>query len=135
MNTRNTVLALFAGITLFSACKDGDESNMQYIEQLKDSVLAYPSVYSVTIEVKHSSILDVTLGSAKLYEASDAERQKIANEIGMLAFRVFPKDNSLEKGEVHVSKDEKSVTVDPATTKNSTVNMDSLRIILAKREK
>ena len=128
MNMRVLVPALFVAICLFSSCKDNDESNMQYEEQMKDSIFKYyPTVASITIKVKERSEIDVILGSAQMFEKTDAERQQTANEMGMMALRLFPKDNNLDRGQLFVSKDEKSMDVNLAEAKTSKINIDSLR--------
>lgn len=127
MNTRFIIAALSLYIGA-SSCKDAESSNMKYIEQMKDSVFHnYAHVASVTIEVKEGSLLNITLGDAALYKGTDADRQKTANELGMMALRIFPKDNTLDKGRMIVSDDEKNVLTDESKGKTTAINLDSLR--------
>jgi hypothetical protein len=127
---KNTITLLFiTTATLFiSSCKDTETSYTQYSEQMKDSIFqSYPTVAGITIEIKDRTQLDITLGSADMFTKSDAERQKTANELGMMALRLYPKDNSFEKAQLIVSKDEKSEHVNIAESKISNINIDSLR--------
>ena len=112
-----------------TGCKDTSESNMQYIGEMKDSIFkAYPTVASITIEIKDGKMLDVTLGDVQLFKAGDAKRQQTANEMGAMALRIFPnKGNDIDKAEIVVSDDEKNVTIDRSTAKITGVNIDSLR--------
>lgn len=98
---------------------------------MKDSIFKnYPTVNSVTIEVKESSILKVTLGDKHLFNGTNADRQKTANEIGMMALRIFPKNNDLDVGQLLVSDDEKNVQIDEAKAEKTDIRMDSLRRIV-----
>ncbi len=125
--------AITACILFFSACKDPDAAYTQYSEQMKDSIFkSYPTVAGITIEVKDRTALDITLGSVDLFKTSDAEREKTANELGMMALRLYPKDNSFEKVRLIVSRDEKSEHVNIAEAKISNINLDSLRKLGAK---
>ena len=113
---------------LTTSCKDASENNMQYIGELKDSIFkAYPNVASITIEVKDNKTLAITLGDVHLYKAPDAKRQQVANEMGTMALRIFPKNTDIDKGEIVVSNDEKSTTMDRNTAKITPINIDSLR--------
>lgn len=128
MKTLNTILAALFTVSLLASCKSTDTSYMQYNEQMKDSIFkAYPTVNSVTIEEEDGAVLKVTLGDAHLFSASPADRQKVANEIGMMALRIFPKDNNIDKGQLLVSKDEKSVEVNASQAQKCDINIDSLR--------
>jgi hypothetical protein len=132
---KNTIalLSITSALLFLSACKDSETSYTQYSEQMKDSIFKYyPTVAGITIEVKDRTQLDITLGSADMFSRSDAERSKTANELGMMALRLYPKDNSFEKAQLIVSKDEKSEHVNIAESKISNINLDSLRKVTGK---
>ncbi len=133
MKSITTLLAISACILFLSACKDNSESNIQYEEQMKDSIFKYyPSVASITVGVKENTELSITLGSVDMFSKTDDAGRKTANELGMMALRLFPKDNSLEKGQLIVSKDEKSDHVNVAEAKVYNINIDSLRKVMGK---
>jgi len=110
------------------SCKDTDTDYSQYDVQMKDSIFKYyPTVAGITIEIKDKTELDITLGSIDMFKTSEADRQTTGNELGIMALRLYPKDNSFEKAVLIVSKDEKSEHVNMAEAKVSNINIDSLR--------
>jgi len=112
---------------LISSCEE-EKSNMPYIQQMKDTIFAgYPTVAGVTIDVQESTMLEVVLKDASLYNKTDADRQKVATSIGMMALRIFGKDNKLERGELLVSKDMPSGEIIPDDAKKTNINIDSLK--------
>lgn len=129
LNMKKSLLVAIACIYIIgSGCKDTTESNMQYIGDMKDSIFkTYPNVASVTIEVKDNKTLDVTLGDVQLFKATDIKRQQVANELGQMALRIFPKNTEIEKGEIVISDDEKSTVIDRSNAKIVAINIDSLR--------
>jgi len=101
---------------------------MQYIGQMKDSIFkAYPTVASITIEIKDKRTLDITIGDKHLFKAVPAKQQQEATEMGIMALRLFPKNTDIDKGELVVSDDEKSTVVDRTTATIIPINIDSLR--------
>jgi hypothetical protein len=127
------LLSITGCILFISSCKDTEADYSQYDEQMKDSIFKYyPSVAGITIEIKDRNELDITLGSVDMFKTANAERQKTANELGMMALRLYPKDNSFEKALLIVSKDEKSEHVNMAEAKLSNINIDSLRKAIGK---
>lgn len=122
------VLAL---ATTIAACKEGNADNQPYMEQMKDSIFkAYPTVNSVTVDLKDGNELNVVLGDAHMFTANAATRQHTANSIGMMALRMFPANSALSNGTLYISKDEKSVDVDKSQAAQSVINIDSLRKIM-----
>lgn len=120
--------AAYCIFLIASGCKEAPESNMLYIEQMKDSIFkAYPTVASVTIEVNDDNKLAITVGDKHLFQKDDAKRQQTALEMGAMALRIFPKNSDLAKGELIISDDEKSVNIDKNAAKISAINIDSLR--------
>ena len=127
MRKQILLLATCLVITTLQACQES-ASNMQYIQQMKDSILkTYPTVNSVTIEVNEGTVLNIALGDAHLYNAADTTRQRVGNELGNMALRLFPKTTMLDKGMLMVTKDETNTSINPAGSKSSGINLDSLR--------
>ncbi|HXS37560.1 MAG TPA: hypothetical protein VN721_12730 [Flavipsychrobacter sp.] len=121
------LLSLLSVMFLISSCEE-EKSNMPYIQQMKDTIFAgYPTVAGVTIDVQESTMLEVVLKDASLYNKTDADRQKVATSIGMMALRIFGKDNKLERGELLVSKDMPSGEIIPDDAKKTNINIDSLK--------
>lgn len=101
-------------ITGLTACET-EAGNMAGMNQMKDSVFQMiPTTAAVTINVRDNRLLIVTLGDASLYQASEAQRQKTATELGALARRIFGKDSKLEKARLIVTANETNQQAEPA---------------------
>lgn len=122
---RTLAVLLIATVIGLASCKDTDISYISSIEQMKDSVFNhYAGITGITINVKEASILDITVLDPKL-TADEIQRQQLANELGAMALRIFPKDNTLEKGELRVAKDQNSMESDDRTT--TPIDIEALR--------
>jgi hypothetical protein len=142
-------LAIVAAIAIsMTACKD-EESNMAQMETMKDSIFkAYPSVASVNIKVEEHTNIHITLGSKKLAKDDEAARRQLANELGVMALRIFNKsDNNestnnvinaldksdeLEKGTLTITPTESNIKIDPEDGVNTPINIDSLKKAMGK---
>ncbi len=121
-------IAMAAVYIMTAACADPNESNMQYIGQMKDSIFkAYPTVASITIEIKDKRALDITIGDRHLFKADASKQQQEATEMGIMAVHLFPKNTDIDKGTLVISDDEKSTVVDRTAAKIIPINIDSLR--------
>ncbi len=102
----------FVLIALIAACKPGNENNNANIRHMEDTLFKlYPTVNRVTIEVNDFSDVIVTLGDMELYEAAEAERQRVAKEIEGLTKHIFTEGNNLQKGEVIFVKEENTLEI------------------------
>jgi hypothetical protein len=114
-------------LSVMSACQD-EASYMPQIEQMKDSIFnAYPTVGAITIKVEDKTNLKVVLGDERLYGAAAEARQKEANELGLMAIRIFGKDSHLRAGALIVTKDMKNNSEKPADGIVTPINIDSLK--------
>jgi hypothetical protein len=128
MKRNFTVLIVAVIMIAFASCKDTEASDVQHIEEMKDTIFkTFPTVVGITIRVEESSQLYVTIGDAHLYKADDVARQKEANRIGVIALHIFGKDNELEKGKLTVTKNEHTEEENPADGITTNINLDSLR--------
>lgn len=118
---------LLAAIALMS-CKDRSGiSHMEQMTVMKDSIFsAYPSVAGITINVQNGDLLVITLGSGKLAAASEAERRKIAGELGAMTLRLFGKDSGIEKEKLIITPNEHNTEAEPADGLVTHFNIDSL---------
>lgn len=117
------VIAGIFAVTMLG-CKD-DASYMPQIEQMKDSVFnTYPTVGAITIKVENRSFLKVVLGDANLYKAGPEVKQKEANELGLMASRIFGKGNELRTGTLIVTKDVKNSSEQPADGIATPINIE-----------
>jgi hypothetical protein len=112
---------LYTGIlfsVLLANCNLEQKSYTAEIAQLEDTLFkAFPSVNRVSIEVKNDfgTEINVTLGDATLYTASDAERNKVAGETGNIIAHIFKPDDLPGKGTVIFVKEENTIQVDEAS--------------------
>ena len=115
-------------IVLIASCMD-EISYMPQIAQMKDSIFkAYPNtVASITIKVEDKTKINVILGGADLYKSSRDKRQQMANDLGLMAVRIFGKDSYLKTGRLVITKDERNSSEAPADGIVSGINIDSLK--------
>jgi hypothetical protein len=123
------LIAVVMMCALLPACKNMEEgTDMAGIQQMKDSVMAhYANVGSIYVDVKDRKDLVVVLGDAVLYGSSADQKAKTANAMGLMALRMFGKDNQLEKGSLVVTKDIKNSVENPTDGITVAINIDSLR--------
>jgi hypothetical protein len=148
MNKYVIAIALLTIVTTLNACSDGEADNMQHIETMRDSIFkTFPTVAGITIRVNDGQHLHITVGDAHLYGASDAVKQQEANQMGLMAIRIFSKnnkqnenkmqqmlqrifgngDNTLHDGKLTITKNEHTEEEDPADGITININLDSLR--------
>jgi hypothetical protein len=74
---------------------------------------AFPTVNRVSIEVKNDfgTIVNITLGDAQLYSASEQKRQEVTEKATAITRYIFSKEK-LEKGNVIFVKEENTIKVD-----------------------
>lgn len=102
----------FMLLLVVSACKPGNENNDANIRRMEDTLFKlYPTVNRVSIEVKNFSDVDITIGDAELYEATDERRKAVTKEIEALTKHIFTEGNDLQKGEVIFVKEENSLDI------------------------
>ena len=120
------IVVLF--FVLMSSC--GEESSyMPQIAEMKDSIFkAYPTtVASILIDVDNKTKLNIVLGGEALYKTEADKRQKMANDLGLMAVRIFGKDSYLKTGQLVITKDEKNSLVTPPDGLSVPINIDSLK--------
>ena len=125
-----SVIFVVAGV---ASCTD-ESSYMPRIAAMRDSIFsAYPAnVASVTIKVEDKTNLKIVLGGGELYKFPADKRQFMANDLGLMAMRIFGKDSYLRAGKLIVTKDERNSSESPADGVVSEINIDSLKKISAK---
>jgi hypothetical protein len=125
----------FAIITaVFISCKDDSQPN-NYEEQLKDSIFkTYSYVASVTIKVNpdHDK-LEVILGAPALHDKSENDRQKVGDEIALMALHIFDKDYNFNDASLMVSTDKTSEFPAASTIVTTKINIDSLKKLTEKK--
>lgn len=115
-------------IVAISSCKD-EESYMPQEAAMRDSIFsAYPStVASVHLHVTDKTDLRIVLGGEKLYTSAPEERQKMANNLGGMAVRIFGKDSYLKTGELILTKDERNTLDTPADGISTKINIEAMK--------
>ena len=123
--------AIIALIVAISSCKD-ETSYMPQEAQMKDSIFkAYPTtVASITIQVLDKTQLNIVLGGARLYAADADKKQQMANDLGLMALRIFGKDSYLKTGRLIITKDERNSSENPPDGITTNINLDSLTKIV-----
>jgi hypothetical protein len=121
----NSALALIFFTCCFG-CKETGPNDAN-LRKMQDTLFKlYPTVNRVSVEVKENQDVEITLGDAQLYNAPEAERQKITDEIAALTVKVFEKDNFLEKGTVIFVKEENTIDVKEADKKKYDMHIEKL---------
>ncbi len=129
---RKLIIPVILGlIVIVSSCKD-ETSYMPQITQMKDSIFkAYPTtVASIWMNVLDKTDLKIVLGGKRLYATQDAEKQKMAADMGTMAWRIFGKDSYLKKGTLVFTKDEQNTVDTPADAVTVPINMDAAKNIV-----
>ena len=121
------VFVVLAALSVFS-CKD-DESDAVQMTQLKDSIFAaYPTtVACVNMHVAGKTDLNIVLGGAELYKSAAAKKEQMANEIGLMALRIFGKDSYLKNGKLTLTKDERNTSENPADGISANIDLERLK--------
>lgn len=127
MKKLSTLLLSFCMMIVFFSC-DTNAGNMEYMGQMKDSIFAaYPKINSVLINVKDDKQLIITLGSQSLFNADEQTRQRVANEMGAMALRIFGEDSRLELGKIYVTADESNQKPEPEAALETKIDFLLLR--------
>lgn len=125
---KNLIILLTVLGIAFASCKELSEtSHMEEMTKMKDSIFSvYPSVASITINVRDRKQLLITLGSEKLAKSTDTERRQVADELAAMTLRIFGKDSGIEEEKVIITADEKNTAAEPAGALVSVISIDSL---------
>jgi hypothetical protein len=118
---RTKQLALFtlALFPLIFSCNLEPKSYTEEISKMEDTLFkAFPTVNRVSIEVKDDfgTEVNITLGDAELYTASDSKKKEVANKAALITQYIFSKEKP-EKGSVIFVKEENTIKVDENTKK------------------
>jgi hypothetical protein len=108
------LLPLLSMGALFS-CKEGvdNEGKTRIIQDSLNSVLPTWQALKIKVEDDHST-MNIVVGDATFYNASDDEKKKKAIELGQMVERIYGKGNYLEKGNLIVTKDVRNTSERPA---------------------
>jgi hypothetical protein len=114
-------LALFtlALFPLLFSCNLEPKSYTEEISKMEDTLFkAFPTVNRVSIEAKNDfgTIVNITLGDAELYSASEQKRQDVAQKAAAITKYIFSKQE-LKKGTVIFVKEENTIKVDENSKK------------------
>jgi len=128
MNKILLTVSAFIAIACASSCQD-ETSYTPQITAMQDSIFkAYPAtVAAIHINVENKTKLRIVLGGEQLYKSTADERQKMANDLGMMAVRIFGKDSYLHTGALVLTKDEHNTSDAPTDGVTSGINIDSLK--------
>lgn len=118
---RTKQLALFtlALFPLIFSCNLEPKSYTEEISKMEDTLFkAFPTVNRVSIEVKDDfgTEVNITLGDAELYTASDSKKKEVANKAALITQYIFSKEKP-EKGSVIFVKEENTIKVDENSKK------------------
>jgi hypothetical protein len=112
------IISCFAFLFIFS-CNLEERNHTPQIKQMEDSLFkTFPSVNRVSIEVKDDfgTEVNITLGDAELYSASEDERMKVVSKASKLTENIFAEDKP-GKGSVIFVKEENTIDVKEETKK------------------
>ena len=113
-------------VTLFSACKEETDHSAQK-EQLQAEIFKkFPATESISIQIGRSTDFTVVLGNKQLYKVSDAKKQQVANELGLMTIRIFGKDNGFSDAKLVLTNDGRNESFTPADGITMPINIDSL---------
>lgn len=127
---------LFAVLIISSGCDD-QESNMRYIETMKDTLFkAFPTVNRVSVQVDYTGFFNkevtITFGDADLYNATDAERDEATRKAGLITLAIFDKDKWPDKGNVTFVREENTIETDKTTEKVHDMHIEDLKLSVGK---
>lgn len=107
-------------------CKEAGPNDAN-LHKMEDTLFKlYPTVNRVSVEVKENKDVEITLGDADLYNAPEADKQKVTDEIAALTVHTFEKDNFLEKGTVIFVKEENTINVKEEDKKKYDMHIEKL---------
>jgi hypothetical protein len=118
---RTKQLALFtlALFPLLLSCNLEPKSYTEEISKMEDTLFkAFPTVNRVSIEAKNDfgTIVNITLGDAQLYNASEQKRLDVTEKATAITKYIFSKQD-LKEGSVIFVKEENTIKVDENTRK------------------
>jgi len=115
-------------IVAISSCKD-DVDYTPFENTMKDSIFAaYPtSVGSVRLHATDKTDLRIVLGGQKLYATPPQDRQKMADDLGKMAIRIFGKDSYLRTGVLVLTKNEQNTEDSPADGISTKIDIEALK--------
>jgi len=122
MNQNKTKhFALLASIAfpLFLSCNLEPKSHTEETRKMEDTLFkAFPTVNRVSIEVKNDfgTAINITLGDAQLYSASEQQRQAVTEKAAAITMYIFSEEKP-EKGTVIFVKEENTIKVDENSKK------------------
>ncbi len=122
MNIHPILLALTIG---FVSCNADFSDHQEEIRQMEDSVFAnFPTVNRVSVNVQSdfNKEIIITLGDKELYNASDAERNKVVTRTTEITQNIF-KDRTPKKGIVIFVEEENTLHSAPDTEKKYPMNL------------
>ena len=119
---------LAVAIVAISSCKD-EADYLPYESAMRDSIFsAYPTtVASIHLHATDKTDLRIVLGGQKLYTSAQEERQKMADDLGRMAIRIFGKDSYLKTGVLILTKNEQNTLDTPADGISTKINIEALR--------
>jgi hypothetical protein len=132
---KRILLAASVSLALFSlpSCKDDTGTDAPQITKLTDTLLkAYATVGSVKVQVEDRTQINVVLGDAHLYAASEADKAKTAKEVGQLAVSIFGKDTYLQKGKLIVTKNERNTLLTPPDGQSTPIDIKAIKEAMPK---
>ena len=102
---------------------------MPQMEALRDSIFkAYPNtVAAIKVDVKGATDLHIVLGGGELFKTAADKRQQMANDVGLMAVRIFGRDSYIKTARLVITKDERNTSDEPADGIVSGINVDSLK--------
>lgn len=121
------MLLLVFAVLAMASCRDIGAEHMQGMMHMRDSIFSsYPTVAAVTINIRDDRLLIITLGSSDLAQYGEAERQKIASDLGAMAVRLFGKKSGLKSEKLIITPNERNDIAEPTDGVVTTFSIDSL---------
>jgi hypothetical protein len=118
-----------ASLILLASCKELGSNDAQ-VRQMEDSLFKrYPTVNGVSIEVKEHQDVLVTLRDKELYSSTQAEQQRVTDEIARLTIELFEKNNYLDEGTVIFVENETSIESQPDKQKKYDMQLEKLKAV------
>ncbi|HRO43897.1 MAG TPA: hypothetical protein PL009_13755 [Flavipsychrobacter sp.] len=114
-----TLLLTALAFSCFASCDLDPKNHTAQIQEMEDTLFkSFPTVNRVSVEVRNDfgKEINITLGDAELYTASENERQKVVDQTTQITGHIFAEDK-IETGKVIFVKEENTITIDEATMK------------------
>ena len=123
MNKALIIIAI--GTVSMMSCNMEPKDHTKQISRMEDTMFkSFPTVNRVSVEVKDDfgTEVNITLGDAELYNATEERRKEVTNKTAAIVKDVFAMDKP-EKGKVIFVKEEKSLAVDEASNRTYEMNL------------